>query len=114
MTSNTKQQSKEMINDYETILRFQELEVEKVYVVKGLTNFFTTEFGVSYILMVQEESSKKLIKVWSTKHLTKYIRDKEPTKKWKFTVRINDNNKMKYPEIKGYSRYEVITMYDSE
>jgi hypothetical protein len=112
MTAKTKQQNKDMSDD-ETILKFQELQVDKVYIVKGLSNKINSKFGVSYILTVQKESSKKLMKVWSTNHLVNYIEDEEPTKKWKFTVMLNDND-MKYPEIEGYSRYKVTMYSDSE
>jgi hypothetical protein len=113
MASRTiKQQKNKHISNNETILKFQELKTSKTYVVKEISQAIKTKFGVSYILTLQENCSKNVLKVWSTKSLVYYIENEQPTKKWKFCVMVS--NDMKYPEIEGYTRYKVTRYCDSD
>ena len=96
----------------EKALRFQNLNVDSVYIVKGKSDPIKGKFGTSYILTIQDQNSKSLINIWSTKLMATYIKKEKPNKSWKFTVKLNKDG-MKYPEIKNYS-LNTIKMYESE
>jgi hypothetical protein len=70
--------------------------------VKSYDGPFTTKFGDFYILLCFSDGDEleESFKLYATKHLTKYINEREPTKIFNFIVKEKDGKK--YPFIEGY------------
>ena len=80
------------------VVKFQSLEVNKTYEVKGYAGPFENGYGSSYNLLV--EGPDQAFELYATKKLVEYIKKNKPSKKFTFIVKENKNG-MKYPHIEG-------------
>jgi hypothetical protein len=107
-TKTSKDQEK---SSTEETLKFQELEVDKTYTVKGISKPINSKYGTSYKLKVSEGRSEEFVELWSTKSLAEYIKQMKNHKKFTFLVKMNSKDQ-KYPFIDGFSYETEYTMLD--
>ena len=92
----------------EDIIKFQNLEVNRTFTVKGIKTF-DSKFGKSHILKVLENGKDECRYTWSSNAINEYIKheklEKKP-KKFTFTTRTLTSGKYcgkLYAEIPGYN-----------
>ena len=100
-------------NNRNKTIKFQELEDDTIYKVKEFSDPIIGKYGTSYVMKVKNITSGDIFEVWSNKFLATYIKETNPERSFKFTVKINDKG-IKIPVIDGYDNGKFTILYDSD
>ena len=96
----------------QSVKKFSDLKAGSTYTVLGFDGPINSNYGTNYVLKVSEANSDESFEIYSTNSIAEYITNVRPTKKFMFTVKLNEGDNKLYPIIDGYRKQRKFTMLD--
>jgi len=88
----------------ESIKKIKDLKLDNTYTIEKYSRPIKTKYGESYMLSITDDKTNEEFIIWSNNMLSKYITEKQPSKKIKFTAKSYKEGVV--VEIEGYDRFK--------